>query len=49
LITLLFILIMAYFSPIEEATTLEHYGNAYKEYMEKTPKWIGVPKSNVKK
>jgi len=49
LITLLFILIMAYLSPIEEATTLEHYGNAYKEYMEKTPKWIGVPKSNIKK
>ncbi len=45
LITLLFILITAYFSPYEEAITLKHYGNAYKEYMEKTPRWIGLPKS----
>ena len=43
-IIVLFILITAYLSPFEEAITLEHYGKAYKEYMERTPKWIGIPK-----
>jgi len=43
-ITLSFVLIMAYLSPFEESITLEHYGKAYKEYMERTPKWIGIPK-----
>jgi protein-S-isoprenylcysteine O-methyltransferase Ste14 len=36
---------MAYLSPFEEAMTLEHYGKTYKKYMERTPKWIGFPKS----
>ena len=31
-------------SPFEETVTLEHYGKAYKEYMERTPKWLGIPK-----
>ena len=43
-ITVLFILITAYLSPFEEAITLEHYGKAYEEYMNRTPKWIGIPK-----
>ena len=43
-ITVLFILIMFYMSPFEEAITLGHYGKAYKEYMKRTPKWIGIPK-----
>jgi protein-S-isoprenylcysteine O-methyltransferase Ste14 len=33
-----------YLSPFEEAITLGHYGKAYKEYMNRTPKWIGIPK-----
>ena len=47
-ITILFILIMNYFSPFEEAITLGKYGKAYKEYMERTPRWIGIPKSSKK-
>jgi len=43
-IIVLFILIIAYLSPFEEEVTLEHYGKAYKEYMERTSKWIGIPK-----
>jgi len=43
-ITVLFIAIMAYLSPIEEAITLGHYGTTYEEYMNRTPKWIGLPK-----
>jgi len=30
---------------IEEAQCLGHYGAAYREYMNRTPKWIGIPKS----
>ena len=44
LMTIFFILSMHYLSPFEEAITLGHYGKAYKEYMKRTPKWIGVPK-----
>ena len=29
----------------EERILLEKYGNAYREYMNRTPRWIGIPKS----
>jgi protein-S-isoprenylcysteine O-methyltransferase Ste14 len=29
----------------EERFCLEKFGNAYREYMERTPRWIGIPKS----
>ena len=29
----------------EEQHCLEKYGNTYREYMNRTPKWIGIPKS----
>jgi len=29
----------------EERSCLQKYGNAYREYMNKTPRWIGIPKS----
>ncbi len=29
----------------EERFCLERYGDAYREYMNKTPRWIGIPKS----
>jgi protein-S-isoprenylcysteine O-methyltransferase Ste14 len=31
--------------PAEERFLLEKYGDAYREYMSKTPRWIGIPKS----
>ena len=34
-----------YFIKIEEAQCLGHYGAAYREYMNKTHRWIGIPKS----
>jgi protein-S-isoprenylcysteine O-methyltransferase Ste14 len=34
-----------YFLKIEEAQCLGHYGAAYREYMNRTPRWIGLPKS----
>jgi protein-S-isoprenylcysteine O-methyltransferase Ste14 len=30
----------------EERECLEAYGNAYREYMSRTPRWIGMPKSD---
>jgi protein-S-isoprenylcysteine O-methyltransferase Ste14 len=44
LMTVLFIMLVYYMSPLEEAITLEHYGLAYEEYIKMTPKWIGLPK-----
>jgi protein-S-isoprenylcysteine O-methyltransferase Ste14 len=29
----------------EEPSLIEKYGDAYREYMNRTPRWIGVPKS----
>jgi len=28
----------------EEHSCLEKYGNSYREYMNRTPRWIGIPK-----
>ncbi len=47
-LTVFFILTMHYLSPFEEAITLGYYGKAYKEYMKKTPRWIGLPRSGEK-
>ncbi|MCP8307234.1 MAG: isoprenylcysteine carboxylmethyltransferase family protein [archaeon] len=30
----------------EERLCLESYGDAYRKYMNRTPKWIGIPKSS---
>jgi len=38
-----------YFIKMEEAFTLGHYGHAYREYMNRTPRWIGIPKSSKNK
>ena len=32
----------------EERFCLEKYGDAYREYMNRTPRWIGIPKSDEK-
>jgi protein-S-isoprenylcysteine O-methyltransferase Ste14 len=46
---LLFPIIIAvgavHFIKLEEAQTLGHYGAAYREYMNRTPRWIGIPRS----
>jgi len=31
--------------PVEESECIKKYGTGYIEYMKKTPKWIGIPKS----
>ena len=32
----------------EERWCLEQYGDAYRKYMNRTPRWIGIPKSGKK-
>ena len=34
-----------YLVKVEEAQCLGHYGTAYRDYMNRTPRWIGRPKS----
>lgn len=51
-IFLLISVISAFFwhreSLIEERYCLEVYGSAYQEYLNRTPRWIGVPKKYIK-
>ena len=37
-----------YFIKMEEAQCIGYYGAAYREYMNRTPRWIGIPKSRKK-
>jgi protein-S-isoprenylcysteine O-methyltransferase Ste14 len=30
---------------VEERYCLKHYGDAYRDYMKRTPRWLGLPKS----
>ena len=36
-------------APVEEKYCLKKYGKEYQDYMEITPRWIGIPKSGKKK
>ena len=38
-----------YFVNVEEAQCLGHYRADYREYMDKTPRWLGMPKSGEKR
>lgn len=31
--------------PVEERFLIKQYGDSYREYMSKTPRWLGIPKS----
>jgi len=31
----------------EESTTTKKFGDAYKEYIARTPRWLGIPKSQL--
>ena len=48
LFTIIFLIGCAIFINLEEQFTLEEYGNSYREYMKRTPRWIGIPKSSKK-
>jgi protein-S-isoprenylcysteine O-methyltransferase Ste14 len=48
LCAILWIAVFHFVLPSEERFLLEKYGDSYREYMNKTPKWIGFPKSEAK-
>jgi protein-S-isoprenylcysteine O-methyltransferase Ste14 len=45
LFSILYIVLGAIPTIAEERFCLEKYGDAYREYMKRTPRWIGLPKS----
>ena len=45
LLTLVLMILLNANLSAEERYCLYRYGDAYREYMNKTPRWIGVPKS----
>ena len=48
LLTAVFIIVLHIFIVSEERSCLQKYGDAYLEYMNRTPRWIGIPKSGKK-
>ena len=44
---MLWIVLFNVASPAEERFLLGKYGDSYREYMNKTPRWIGFPKSGA--
>ena len=46
LLTAVFIILSHIVVVSEERFCLQKYGNAYREYLNRIPRWIGIPKSN---
>jgi protein-S-isoprenylcysteine O-methyltransferase Ste14 len=46
LITIITVVGAFVFIESEEQGCLEHYGDSYREYMERTPRWLGLPRSS---
>lgn len=45
LITVISIFLSILVAPAEEKFCCEKYGDAYRQYMKRTPRWLGVPES----
>jgi protein-S-isoprenylcysteine O-methyltransferase Ste14 len=45
LVAMIGIFLESSLAAMEEGWCLEKYGDAYREYINKTPKWIGIPRS----
>jgi protein-S-isoprenylcysteine O-methyltransferase Ste14 len=45
ILALAWIIIWRVVVPAEESFLLERYGDAYRKYMNRTPRWIGIPKA----
>jgi len=48
LVSVLLIVGCVSFVGLEEEACLRQYGDAYRQYMNRTPKWIGIPRSQGK-
>ena len=44
LLSIIVIILFAIYVIAEERGCCEQYGNTYREYMDRTPRWIGIPK-----
>ena len=47
-ITIIFAIHLLIVVPAEERYCLKTYGKEYQDYIERTPRWIGLPKSGLK-
>jgi protein-S-isoprenylcysteine O-methyltransferase Ste14 len=45
LLSILVIILFTIYEVAEERGCCERYGDTYREYMSRTPRWIGIPKS----
>ncbi|MBA7624306.1 hypothetical protein ES703_31713 [subsurface metagenome] len=45
LLFIVFVVGCVVFVNIEEQSCLDKYGDSYREYMNRTPRWIGIPKA----
>jgi protein-S-isoprenylcysteine O-methyltransferase Ste14 len=45
----LYMIVLHFLILAEERICLEKYGDVYREYMKKTPRYIGIPKKEIKK
>jgi len=45
LLFVIFVVGCVVFVNVEEQSLLEKYGDSYREYMDRTPRWLGIPKS----
>jgi len=44
LFSIIYIILLVIFVIAEERSCLEKFGTAYREYMNRTPRWLGIPK-----
>ena len=45
LLAIIYIATSVYVTPAEERYCIDKYGDSYKQYLNRTPRWIGIPKS----
>ena len=48
LLAVVYVILQLLWVSAEERHCLKYYGDAYREYMNKTPRYIGMPKSEAK-
>jgi protein-S-isoprenylcysteine O-methyltransferase Ste14 len=44
LVSIVFMIFLKFYTDYEERYCIERYGESYKEYLARTPKWIGIPR-----
>ena len=47
LIAIIAVILESYVVTAEERICLSHYGDAYREYIDRTPQWIGIPNARA--